>query len=160
MKQNKEGIILENTGQEQIRIVLDDIRHEEKNLCKAAGVTKQEFDECWERLKDTKGECFVEFAKEFNFNPNELFEALKKVDYETEAIVALWKKRERNYISLEEFIQTKVIIDFFRKEMPAPKVIIVFPFPPSPFLPAKLSKTDKDKDDESEKKKKDRLYYI
>ena len=84
MKEPKKNILLEN------------IDHKEKSIYKAIGVTKQEFDECWERLKATEGECFVEFAKEFDFDPNELFEALKKVDYETEVIVALWEKRKKD----------------------------------------------------------------
>lgn len=141
-------------------ILLEDIDHKEKSIYKAIGVTKEEFDECWEKLRTTKGECFVEFAKEFDFDPNELFETLKKVDYETEAIVALWEKRERTHISLEEFIQTKVIIHAFRNQMLpkfSPATIIIFP----PFL-ARYSRRDElknEKKKQEEKEKSDRLFY-
>ena len=141
-------------------ILLEDIDHKERSIYKAIRVTKQEFDECWEKLEATEGECFVEFAKEFDFDPNELFETLKKVDYETEAIVALWKKRERTYISLEEFIQTKVIIHAFRNQMlpKLPSAIILI----SPRFPVEYSKSDKlknEKKKEEEKKKRNRLFY-
>jgi hypothetical protein len=93
------------------RINIDKIDHSKDLIWEALGISEEEFKLALEEVSIR--DMVASVAN--NFSEEELLEALKRCSIYSEAIAFLWKRKNRTYITLEEFLSTFIALKELKK---------------------------------------------
>ena len=91
-------------------IVLEEIKHEEKKMHKAFGVTLKRLSECWRELILSIDQWCPEFEKEFKLTEREVVELAEMGGAITQTASRFFKGKDRTQVSLKEVLKIIMIL--------------------------------------------------
>jgi hypothetical protein len=90
------------------KIDLKKIDHSKDKISEALGISQEEFRLAMKEVFPSIGNAAAKIIK--NFSMEELSEAIERYSLYSEAIVFLWSKKKRTYLTLEEFVATLFVL--------------------------------------------------
>ena len=99
-------------------IVLEKIDHSKNDINEALGVTEEEFKEsAIGILMGTEEDAKKFLAKVQPVSSDKLIVLIKKYRIRTQQVVAFWKKRNYDQVTLKEFVKTMYFLGRFKDEV-------------------------------------------